>query len=108
MNELKSNFSDYTSESRVANSKLYNIYQKKSGHVFEYIAKFQRIAQYSDFNESAKYIYMFIRGLKKPLREKLALVDPNPRSLARLTTTVLNIESLFRRNEKVEFFRKYE
>jgi len=51
---------------------------------------------------------MFIRGLKKPLREKLALVDPNPRSLARLTTTVLNIESLFRRNEKVEFFRKYE
>jgi len=47
---------------------------------------------------------MFIRGLKQPLREKLALIDPNPRSLARLTTTVLNIESLIRRNEKVEFF----
>jgi len=101
--ELKSNFGDYTSESIVANSKLCSIYQKKNGHVFEYISEFQRIAQYSDFNESAK-IYMFIRGLKQPLREKLALIDPNPRSLDRLTTTVLNIESLIRRNEKVEFF----
>ena len=91
--KLKSNFGDYTSESIVANSKLCRIYQKKNGHVFEYISEFQRIAQYSDFNESAK-IYMFIRGLKQPLREKLALINPNPRSLDRLTTTVLNIESI--------------
>jgi len=98
--ELKSNFGIYTIESIVANSKLY---QKKNGHVFEYISEFQRIVRYSDFNESAK-IYMFIRGLKQSLREKPALVDPNPRSLARLTVTVLNIESLLRRNEKVEFF----
>ena len=101
--ESKFYFGDYTSESIVANSKLCNIYQMKNKHIFEYISEFQRIAQYSDFNESAK-IYMFIRGLKQPLREKLALVDPNPRSLARLTTNVLNIESLLRRNEKEEFF----
>jgi len=73
--------------------------------VFEYISEFQRIEQYSDFNESAK-IYMFIKGLKQPLREKLALVDPNPRSLAQLTSTVLNIESLIKRNEKVEYYRR--
>jgi len=101
--ELKSNFDDYTNESIVANSNICRIYQMKNGHVFKYISEFQRIAQCSDFNESAK-IYIFIRVLKQPLREKLALVDPNPRSLARLTTSVLNIESLLRRNEKVEFF----
>ena len=51
---------------------------------------------------------MFIKGLKQPLREKLALVDPNPRSLAQLTSTVLNIESLIKRNEKVEYYRRNE
>jgi len=47
---------------------------------------------------------MFIKGLRQPLREKLALVDPNSRSLTWLTTTVLTIESLLKRNDKVEFF----
>ncbi len=105
--ELKSNFGDYTSESIVANSKLCSLYQKKNGHVFEYITEFQRIAQYSDFNESAK-IFMFVRGLKPQLRERLALVDPNPRSLTRLTTTVLNIESLTKRNDQVEYYNRYD
>ena len=103
--ELKSNFGDYTSQALVANSKLCSLRQRKLGYVFEYIAEFQRIAQYSDFNESAK-IYMFIKGLKQPLREKLALVDPNPRSLERLTTTVLNIESLLKRNDKIEYYEQ--
>ncbi len=103
--ELKSNFGDYTSQAVVANSKLCSLHQRKLGYVFQYIAEFQRITQYSDFNESAK-IYMFIKGLKHPLREKLALVDPNPRSLERLTTTILNIESLLKRNEKVEYYEQ--
>jgi len=101
--ELKSNFGDYTSQVVVANSKLCSLRQRKIGYVFEYIAEFQRISQYSDFNESAK-IYMFIKGLKQPLREKLALIDPNPRSLERLTTTILNIESLLKRNDKIEYY----
>ena len=103
--ELKSNFGDYTTQAVVANSKLCSLRQRKSGFVFEYIAEFQRIAQYSDFNESAK-IYMFIKGLKHSLREKLAIVDPNPRSLERLTTTILNIESLLKRNEKIEYYEQ--
>ena len=105
--DLKKNFGDYTSESIVANSKLCNLRQRRLGQVFEYISEFQRIAQYSDFNESAK-IYMFIKGLKQPLKEKLAIVNPNPTSLANLTTTVLNIESLIRRNERVEFYQHKE
>ena len=105
--ELKTNFGDYTSEAVVANSKLCNIRQKKMGHVFEYISEFQRIAQYSNFNENAK-IHMFIKGLKQPLREKLAMVDPNPTSLAKLSTTILNIESLTRRNENIEYYNRYD
>ena len=89
--ELKSNFGNYTSESIVANKKLCNIYPKKNGHVFEYIAEFQKIAQYSDFNESTK-IYMIIRRLKQPLKEKLA---PNPRYFVRLNTILLKIGRLF-------------
>ncbi len=103
--ELKTNFGDYTSQAVVANSKLCSLRQRKMGHVFEYITEFQRIAQYSDFNESAK-IYMFIKGLKYQLREKLAIVDPNPQSLQRLTTTILNIESLMKRNEKIEYYEQ--
>ena len=91
MKELKSNFGNYTSESIVANKKLCNIYPKKNGHVFEYIAEFQKIAQYSDFNESTK-IYMIIRRLKQPLKEKLA---PNPRYFVRLNTILLKIGRLF-------------
>ena len=41
---------------------------------------------------------MIIKGLKQPLREELVLVDPNSRSLERLTTTILNIKSLLKRN----------
>ena len=103
--ELKTSFGDYTSQAVVANSKLCSLRQRKMGHVFEYITVFQRIAQYSDFNESAK-IYMFIKGLKYQLREKLAIVDPNPQSLQRLTTTILNIESLMKRNEKIEYYEQ--
>jgi len=104
--ELKSNFGDYTSESIVANRKLCNIYSKKNGHVFKYIAEFHRIAQYSDFNKSTK-IYMIIRGLKQPLKEKLVLVDPNPRFFVRLNTTVLKIENLLKRNEKIKSFTNH-
>jgi len=103
--ELKSNFGDYTTQAVVANSKLCNLRQKKSGFVFEYITEFQRIAQYSDFNESAK-IYMFIKGLKYSLREKLAIVEPNPTSLQNLTATVLNIENLTKRNDRVEYYEQ--
>ena len=42
---------------------------------------------------------MFIKGLKQPLREKLALIDPNPRTIAELSATVLNIENLIKRND---------
>ncbi len=105
VNELKSNFGDYTSQAVVANSKLCNLHQKKSGYVFEYIAEFQRVAQYSDLNESAK-IYMFIKGLKYSLREKLAIVEPNPTSLDKLTTTVLHIESLTKRNDRIEYYEQ--
>ena len=58
--ELKTNFGDYTGEAMVANSKLCSLRQKKMGHAFEYISEFQRIAQYSNFNENAK-VYMFIK-----------------------------------------------
>jgi len=104
---LKSNFGDYTSEAIVANSKLCSLRQRKLGHAFEYIAEFQRIAQYSNFNENAK-VYMFIKGLKQPLREKLAMVQPNPTSLAQVSTTILNIESLSKRNDQVEYYNSYE
>ena len=103
--ELKTNFGDYTTEAIVANSKLCNLRQRKLGHAFEYISEFQRIAQYSNFNESAK-IHMFIQGLKQPLKEKLALIDPNPTSLARLSTTILNIENLIKRNDQVEYYSR--
>ena len=105
--ELKSNFGDYTSEAVVANSKLCSLRQRKLGHAFEYISEFQRIAQYSNFNENAK-VYMFIKGLKQPLREKLAIVQPNPTSLAQVSTTILNIESLLKRNDQIEYYNNYD
>ncbi len=49
--ELRSNFGDPDVEAVVANGKLCNIRQIKYGHVVEYITEFQKIAQYSDFNE---------------------------------------------------------
>ena len=107
INELKRNFGDYTTQAVVANSKLCNLRQRKLGRVFEYISEFQRIAQCSDFNESAK-IYMFIRGLKQPLREKLALINPNPRTIAELSAIVINIENLIKRNDYVEFYERRE
>ena len=60
--ELRRNFGDTDVETVVANGKLCNIRQFKYGHVMEYISEFQKISQYSDFNEPAK-IYMFIKGL---------------------------------------------
>ena len=49
---------------------------------------------------------MFIKGLKYSLREKLAIVEPNPTSLQKLTTTVLNIENLTKRNDRVEYYEQ--
>jgi len=54
--ELKSSFGDYSSETVVANSRLCSLRQKKMECVFEYISEFQRIAQYSNFSENAKSI----------------------------------------------------
>ena len=98
---LRTNFGDYCVDSIVANSKLCSIKQRKIGHVFDYISEFQRTAQCSDFNESAK-IYMFIKGLKYQLREKLAVVDPNPTSLNKVISDVLSIESLLNRSDVIE------
>ena len=102
---LKKNFGDYTCEAAVANSKLCSLHQRRLGHVYEYISEFERIAQYSNFNENAK-IHMFIQGLKQPLRERLAMVDPNPTSLMDLTSTILNIENLTKRNDRIEYYNK--
>ena len=52
--ELRRNFGDPDVEAVVANGKLCNIRQLKYGHVVEYIAEFQKICQYSDFNEPTK------------------------------------------------------
>jgi len=40
LQELKSNFDNYTTQAVVAKSKLCNLKQKKSGFVFEYITEF--------------------------------------------------------------------
>ena len=71
--KLRRNFGDPDGETVVANGKLCNIRQIKYGHVVEYISEFQKISQYSDFNEPAK-IYMFIKGLHYKMREKLAIL----------------------------------
>ena len=101
--ELKKNFGDYCADAIVANSKLCSIKQRKIGHVADYISEFQRVGQCSDFNESAK-IFMFIKGLKYPLREKLAIVNPNPKSLNQLISDVLSIESLTKRSDVFEYY----
>jgi len=103
--ELKTNTGDYTSESVVVNSKLCSLYRRKLDKIFKYIAEFQRIEQYSDFNESAK-IYIFIKGFKQPLSEKFALVNPNPRSLTQLR--YLTLKSLIKRNDKIEYQSRNE
>ncbi len=105
--ELRSNFGDYTTEAVVANERLCNLRQKRFGHVFEYITEFQRIGQSSNFNESAK-IHMFIRGLKQQLREKIAVVDPNPISLERLFRTVVTVENLIKRNDTLETYYQHQ
>ena len=91
--ELRRNFGDPDVETVVANGKLCNIRQFKYGHVMEYISEFQKISQYSDFNEPAK-IYMFIKGLHYKMREKLAIVNPNPNNLENLFREVITIENL--------------
>jgi len=100
--ELRRNFGDPDVEAVVANGRLCNIQQFKYGRVVEYITEFQKISQYSDFNESAK-IYMFIRGLHYKMREHLALVNPNPNNLQNLFRDAINIENLTKRNDIREY-----
>ncbi|MBE6133033.1 MAG: hypothetical protein E7180_06615 [Erysipelotrichaceae bacterium] len=101
--ELTNNYGDPEVDEIVANGKLDNIRQKKYGHAFEYINEFKAISKNSDFNESAK-IYMFLKGLHYKMREQLAVVNPNPKSLIKLFTDVLQIENLSKRNNLAEFY----
>jgi len=80
----------------------YAIYASlKYGHVVEYISEFQKISQYSDFNELAK-IYMLIKGLHYRMKEKLAIVNPN--DLEILFREVVTIENLTKRNDIREYY----
>jgi len=101
--ELRRNFGDPDVEAVVANGRLCNIQQFKYGCVVEYITKFQKISQYSDFNESAK-IYMFIRGHHYKMREHLALVNLNLNNLQNLFRDAINIENLTKRNDIREYY----
>jgi len=101
--ELKINYGDPEVETIVANGKLDTIRQKKYGQVLEYINQFKTTCQNSDFNESAK-IYMFLKGLHYKMREQLAVVNPNPDSLNKLYTDVIQIENLSKRTNLVEFY----
>jgi len=101
--ELTSNYGDPEVDEIVANGKLDYIRQKKYGHAFEYINEFKTISKNSDFNESAK-IYMFLKGLHYKMGEQLAVVNPNPKSLTKLFTDVLQIENLSKRNNLAEFY----
>ena len=105
--ELRRNFGDPDVEAVVANGRLCNIQQFKYGKVVEYITEFQKISQYSDFNESAK-IYMFIRGLHYKMRERLALVNPNPNNLQNLFRDAINIENLTKRNDIKEYYLTHQ
>jgi len=96
--ELRNNFGGFACDSVVANSKLCSIHQRKAGCVMDYIMEFQKMAQNSDFNESAK-IFMFTKGLHPQIRDKLAFIDPNPNSLGRLFTEVVNIENLIKKSD---------
>jgi len=107
LTELRRNFGDPDVEAVVANGRLCNIKQFKYGRVVEYITEFQKVSQYSDFNESAK-IYMFIKGLHYKMRERLALVNPNPNNLQNLFRDVVNIESLTRRNDINEYYLTHQ
>jgi len=67
----------------------------------EYIMEFQKMAQNSDFNESAK-IFMFTKGLHPQLKDKLAFVHPNPNSLGRFFSEVVNIENITKKSDPME------
>ena len=105
--ELRRNFGDPDVEAVIANGKLCNIRQFKYGHVVEYISEFQKISQYSDFNEPAK-IYMFIKGLHYKMREKLAIVNPNPDNLENLFREAVTIENLTKRNDLREYYLTHQ
>ena len=107
INELRRNFGDHDIDVAVANGKLNNIRQFKYGHVMEYVTAFQKISQYSNFNESAK-IFMFIKGLHPKMRERLALVNPNPNNLEQLFRESVNIESLTKRNDIQEYYLTHQ
>ena len=107
INELRRNFGDPDVDAAVANGKLNNIRQFKYGHVMEYITAFQKISQYSNFNESAK-IFMYIKGLHPKMRERLALVNPNPNNLEQLFRESVNIESLTKRNDIQEYYLTHQ
>ena len=105
--ELRRNFGDPDVEAVVANAKLCNIHQFKYGQVVNYITAFQKVSQYSNFNDAAK-IYMFIRGLHPKMREYLALVNPNPNDLNALFRDIVNIESLTKRNDIKEYYLTHQ
>jgi len=107
INELRRNFGDPDVDAAVANGKLNNICQFKYGHVMEYITAFQKISQYSNFNESAK-IFMYIKGLHPKMRERLALVNPNLNNLEQLFRESVNIESLTKRNDIQEYYLTHQ
>ena len=47
---------------------------------------------------------MFLKGLHYKMREQLAVVNPNPDSLNKLYTDVIQIENLSKRTNPVEFY----
>jgi len=47
---------------------------------------------------------MFLKGLHYKMREQLAVVNPNPDSLNKLYTDVIQIENLSKRTNFVEFY----
>jgi len=105
--KLRRNFGDPDVESVVANGKLCNIRQFKYGHVVEYISEFQKISQYSDFNESVK-IYMFIKGFHYRMREKLAIVNPNSSNMENLFREAVMIENLTKRKDGREYYLTHQ
>ena len=107
INELRVNFGDPDIDAAVTNGKLDNIRQFKYGHVIEYITAFQKLSQYSNFNESSK-IFMYIKGLHPKMRERLVLVNPNPNNLEQLFRESVNIESLTRRNDIQEYYLTHQ
>jgi len=47
---------------------------------------------------------MFLKGLHYKMREQLAVINPNPDSLNKLYTDVIQIENLSKRTNLVEFY----